>query len=75
LANASRFGKKTAIKDIIIVSIVEIRIETVVDVSESNEIGKYCENNNALENEAIYILRGSCRQQLTKQPGVAFFGW
>jgi len=68
LANAS-FGRKP-IKDIIIVSIVESGLETVVDVSESNELEVL--NNNALENEAIYILREVAAQ--FEKPVLLFSG-
>lgn len=51
-------------------SIVESELETVVDVSESNELEVL--NNNALENEAIYILREVAAQ--FEKPVLLFSG-
>ncbi len=58
------------IKYRIIVSIVESELETVVDVIESNELEVL--NNNALENEAIYILREVAAQ--FEKPVLLFSG-
>ena len=54
----------------IIVSIVESELETLVDVSGSNELEVL--NNNALENEAIYILREVAAQ--FEKPVLLFSG-
>jgi len=58
------------IKYRIIVSIVESELETVVGVNESNEFEVL--NNNALENEAIYILREVAAQ--FEKPVLLFSG-
>jgi len=63
------FGKKP-IKYRIIVSIVESELETLVGVNESNELEVL--NNNALENEAIYILREVAAQ--FEKPVLLFSG-
>lgn len=63
------FGGKP-IKYRIIVSIVESELETVVEVSESNQLEVL--NNNALENEAIYILREVAAQ--FEKPVLLFSG-
>ena len=63
------FGRKPA-KYRIIVSIVESELETLVDVSGSNELEVL--NNNALENEAIYILREVAAQ--FEKPVLLFSG-
>lgn len=58
------------IKYRIIVSIVESELETLVGVNESNELEVL--NNNALENEAIYILREVAAQ--FEKPVLLFSG-
>ena len=63
------FGRELT-KYRIIVSIVESELETVVDVSGSNELEVL--NNNALENEAIYILREVAAQ--FEKPVLLFSG-
>ena len=63
------FGRELT-KYRIIVSIVESELETVVDVIESNELEVL--NNNALENEAIYILREVAAQ--FEKPVLLFSG-
>ena len=68
MANYSYRGKP--IKYRIIVSIVESELETLVDVSGSNELEVL--NNNALENEAIYILREVAAQ--FEKPVLLFSG-
>ena len=68
MANYSNRGKP--IKYRIIVSIVESELETLVDVSGSNELEVL--NNNALENEAIYILREVAAQ--FEKPVLLFSG-
>lgn len=66
--NHSFLGKP--IKYRIIVSIVESELETLVGVNESNELEVL--NNNALENEAIYILREVAAQ--FEKPVLLFSG-
>tara|TARA_R110000868_G_scaffold303534_3_gene564044 strand:- start:9094 stop:10092 length:999 start_codon:yes stop_codon:yes gene_type:complete len=63
------FGRELT-KYRIIVSIVESELETLVDVSGSNELEVL--NNNALENEAIYILREVAAQ--FEKPVLLFSG-
>tara|TARA_R110002049_G_scaffold90301_10_gene226500 strand:+ start:14713 stop:15711 length:999 start_codon:yes stop_codon:yes gene_type:complete len=63
------FGRELT-KYRIIVSIVESELETLVDVRGSNELEVL--NNNALENEAIYILREVAAQ--FEKPVLLFSG-